>query len=316
MRDSFVECLTDYAEKNEKFCLITADLGFGVFDHYAKRFPDKFLNIGVAEQNMAAVASGMALEGWKVVMYSIGNFPTFRCLEQIRNDICYHDLDIKIVGMGAGFSYGILGMSHHATEDIAIMRALPNMKIYAPSGKWDAGNIVADAFGEGGPSYIRLDKSEYQNLDKNVSRISLGKANRMLEGKDVTIVTVGGILDEAMRAASMLQESGITPEVISYHSIRPFDSSMLRDSVKKTGYLVSVEEHTVVGGLGSTVAETCLEEGLSLKGFRRIGLRDTFSKVVGDAAYLRKEYGMSAENIFGACRTLLEPKDEKQKVLG
>jgi len=297
MRDAFVKCLIEYAEQREKFCLITADLGFGVFDEYSRRFPDQFLNVGVAEQNMAAIAAGMALEGWKIVMYSIGNFPTFRCLEQIRNDICYHDLDVKVIGMGGGFSYGILGMSHHATEDIAIMRALPNMKIYAPSGAKDAHNVVKAMLGEDGPCYLRLDKSSYDGSDISDRSYAHGKAVRILQGNDVTLVSTGSVLEEVVQAAELLREHGVSAEVLSYSSIRPFDEEQLGRSVRKTGYLVSIEEHSVTGGLGSVTSEVVLEAGWPLKGFRRVGLRDTFSKIVGDTEYLRKQYGMDADSI-------------------
>ncbi len=315
MRGIFVDCLIEYASNNAKFCLMTADLGFGVFDEYEKRFPDQFLNVGVAEQNMAAIASGMALEGWKVVIYSIGNFPTFRCLEQIRNDICYHNLDVKVVGMGAGFSYGILGMSHHATEDISIMRVLPNMKIYAPSGVWDTKEIVQGLLNESGPGYLRLDKSAYEVGSSEKFQICVGKGTKILSGSDITIVSIGGVVSEVMRAASELNLSGITSDVLVYHSIRPFDKQMLSDSIHKTGCLITVEEHSVIGGLGSAVAEICLEEGYKVNGFRRIGVRDTFTKIVGDVNYLRKEYGLDAKSIFDTAVSLVETKSQNQKAV-
>jgi transketolase len=313
MRDVFVDCLIEYASNNAKFCLITADLGFGVFDEYKKRFPGQFLNVGVAEQNMAAIASGMALEGWKIVMYSIGNFPTFRCLEQIRNDICYHNLDVKVIGMGAGFSYGILGMSHHATEDIAIMRVLPNMKIYAPSGVWDTKQIVQGLLEESGPGYLRLEKSAYEHCNADKCQLFLGKGTKLLDGDDITIISIGSVLSEVMLAAAELNKSGVSPEILSYHSIRPFDKRMLSDSINKTECILTVEEHSIIGGLGSAVAEICMDENHNVSGFRRIGLREKFSKIVGDTGYLRKEYCMDSKSIYDAAISLTEAANEKRK---
>ena len=165
MRDTFIEQLTKIARNDPNVLLLTGDLGFGVFENFRKEYPKQFLNVGVAEQNMSMIAAGLALKGKRVFTYSIGNFPTLRCLEQIRNDICYHDLNVTIVSIGGGFSYGALGMSHHATEDLSIMRALPNITCVAPSSLEETKDATFQLYKKKGPSYLRLDKSDasYEN---------------------------------------------------------------------------------------------------------------------------------------------------------
>ena len=170
MRDAFLDKLTRLASKDKDIVLLTADLGFGVFEDFESQFPGQYFNVGVAEQNMTGLASGLALEGKKVITYSIGNFPTLRCLEQIRNDACYHNLNITIVASGGGFSYGPLGMSHHATEDIAILRALPAMSVTAPGTAWEAGEAIEVLIKNKGVSYLRLDKTTAIDIESNFLR--------------------------------------------------------------------------------------------------------------------------------------------------
>jgi transketolase len=192
MRDAFLNKLTQLALKDKDIVLLTADLGFGVFEAFESKFPGQYFNVGVAEQNMTGLASGLALEGKKVITYSIGNFPTLRCLEQIRNDACYHNLNITIVASGGGFSYGSLGMSHHATEDIAILRALPAMSVVAPGTVWEAGEATEALIKSESVGYLRLDKTVANESD--VFSFSLGGSIRYRKGRDVTLLSTGGIL--------------------------------------------------------------------------------------------------------------------------
>ena len=196
MRDHVVGRITELALSDPRIILITGDLGFGVLNEYREKCADQFINAGVAEQNMTAVAAGMALEGFIVFTYSIGNFPTLRCLEQILNDVCYHDLNVNVLAVGGGFSYGQLGMSHHATEDLSIMRALPNMQVIAPSDAWQAAQAIDSMVAHTGPSYMRIDKSS-AGLDASVEgEFRVGKARVLARGKDVTLIGSGGILAE------------------------------------------------------------------------------------------------------------------------
>ena len=301
MRDAFLDKLTKLAEKDKDIVLLTADLGFGVFEDFESRFPGQYFNVGVAEQNMTGLAAGLALEGKKVITYSIGNFPTLRCLEQIRNDACYHDLNITIVASGGGFSYGQLGMSHHTTEDIAIMRALPNITVVAPSNPWEAGKAIEALIKNKGVGYLRLDKTNGSQDNAN-DNYELGRALKISSedndnDKDVSFFVCGGIIQEVIEAVELLKESKISASIISMHTIKPIDKKSIRDAVKNTKLLVSVEEGNIIGGLGSAISEYCMDSQQIPGDFLRIGLDDKYSSIVGDQAYLRKQYKMDSQYI-------------------
>jgi transketolase len=296
MRDTFIQELTMLAASDPDVVLITGDLGFGIFDDFSQRFPDQFLNVGVAEQNLMMVSAGMALEGKKIFAYSIGNFPTQRCLEQIRNDICYHDLNVTIIGMGGGFSYGQLGMSHHATEDISIMRALPNMVSIVPSCSSEVKGAMNRLKNYNGPAYLRLDKSKVLHHSSDVD-FEIGKASTLRKGDSVSLICSGGIAEEALIAADVLSIEGIESRVISMHTIKPIDEKTIMLASTETGGIITIEENTIIGGLGSAVAECCLESNYKPKFFCRIGLRDTYSSIVGDQKYLREYYNMDSISI-------------------
>lgn len=297
MRDAFIRELTALAKSDPSVLLITGDLGFGVLSEYADRFPNQFLNAGVAEQNMTGLACGLALEGHKVYTYSIANFTTLRPLEQIRNDICYHDVDVTLVSVGGGFSYGQLGMSHFATEDLAIMRALPNMEVVAPVDPWETKLLTRQMACKPGPKYLRLDKGRAGTFEEQVK---LGEIRQVRSGSDVTLIGIGAILAEALQAAETLATQGIQARVLAVHSLKPFDTDAVLTAARETGGIITVEEHSVLGGLGGTVAETCLEAGVIPKFFRRIGLQDQYPSIVGDQNYLRASYRMDAAGILDA----------------
>lgn len=297
MRDSFIAALTEIAEKNERVALITGDLGFGVLQNFAKRFPKQFINAGVAEQNMTALACGMALSGWKVYTYSIANFTTLRCLEQIRNDVCYHDADVTVVSVGGGFSYGQLGMSHFATEDLAILRALPNMKVVAPSETWETSDLTHILANQKGPTYLRLDKGQGGVPRLEGEAAQLGKARQLRDGTDVTLMAIGAIVSEAIKAAENLKQHGINARVLAFNSLKPIDQDAIIRAAEETGGIITVEEHSTIGGLGGAVAELCLEHGARPPFFKRVGMPDIFPTIVGDQDYLRKAYCLDAESI-------------------
>lgn len=297
MRDAFIRTLTGLASADPRIALITGDLGFGVLTNFAKELPNQFVNAGVAEQNMTALACGMALSGWKTYTYSIANFTTLRCLEQIRNDVCYHDADVTVVSVGGGFSYGQLGMSHFATEDLAILRALPNMRVVAPSEKWETEDLTLALAAAPGPAYLRLDKGDGGVPRRDGEKAVLGKARLLEEGSDVTLISIGAIARETVGAAALLRKAGVTARVLSVSSLKPFDTESVLAAARETGGIVTVEEHTILGGLAGAVAEVCLENGAAPGFFRRVGLADQYPTVVGDQDYLRKAYGMDAEAI-------------------
>jgi transketolase len=289
MRDAFLDALTSLAEKDKDVVLLTGDLGYGVFEEFESRFPGQYFNVGVAEQNMSGIASGLSLEGKKVVTYSIGNFPTLRCLEQIRNDACYHDANITIVASGGGFSYGSLGMSHHATEDLAILRALPNISVVAPCTANEAGEAIKAMIQKGGVAYLRLDKTNAEESPIE-SPFIIGKARRYKEGNDITLVAIGGILNDVNIASVELKKLGINARVVGMHTIKPIDKDEIIDAATNTGGIVTVEEHNIDGGLGSAVSEICMDYGVIPKKFLRIGLNNEYSSIVGSQQYLRSRY--------------------------
>lgn len=297
MRDAFVRALMREAETNRRLVLITGDLGFGVLRPFWEKFPDQFVNAGIAEQSMAGIASGLAATGRTVLIYSIGNFPTLRCLEQIRNDCAYHERNVKIVCVGGGFVYGSLGMSHHATEDIAVMRALPGVTCFAPGDPAETEAVTEAMLHTPGTCYLRLGRgNEVRVHETPVEGWSIPKAIDILPGNDTVILSTGGMLPEAVRAAGLLKEKGISAGVISFPCIKPLDTDTIREIAGKYRMIVTAEEHNKTGGFGSAVCEAVAEMPERCV-IRRIGLEDTYSTVVGSQKYLRKVYGMDAEAI-------------------
>jgi len=302
MRDAFIRALTELAGEDPRVMLLNGDLGFKVLDDFIERYPESYVNAGIAEQNMTAVACGMAIAGARAYTYSIGNFPTLRCLEQIRNDICYHHADVTIVAVGGGLSYGQLGMSHFAIEDLAILRALPEMTVVAPSDPWQAYALTRQLHARGGPAYLRIDKSA-AGLPEGA--VTLGKARQVRAGSDAVIFATGGIVAEALAASELLAAEGRSIRVVDVHTIKPLDIEAIRAAATECGLVVTLEEHNVIGGLGSAVAEACLEAGVPLRAFRRIGLEDSFPTVVGDQTYLRARYKLDAPAVVAVLRTML-----------
>lgn len=310
MRDQFMKRVLLLAEKDPKLFFITGDLGFGVIEDYAKKFPRQFLNVGVAEQNMIGIATGLAMEGRVVIVYSIGNFPTLRCLEQIRNDASYHGANVKVVTVGGGFSYGSLGFSHHATEDLSILRAIPGVTVVAPGDQFEAAEATEALVKTPGTAYLRLDKSSAGWTNRPGEKFALGKARQLREGSDVTLIAAGGILKVALQSAEKLSELGIRCRVLSIPTIKPIDKDALLKATQETGGIVSIEEHVVEGGLGGAIAEICLEQGQIPGFFYRIGLRSVFSTLVGNQDYLREKYGMDEKTIVAKVRELVSRRQK------
>ena len=304
MRNNFITTLTELAKKDQDIILLTGDLGYGIFEDFEAKFPKQFFNVGVAEQNMTGLATGLALEGKKVVTYSIANFPTLRCLEQIRNDASYHNANITIVGMGGGFSYGQLGMSHHATEDLSILRSLPNISIVAPCTTREAGEAIKEMINTEGVGYLRLDKT---SADDSLieSKFIVGKSRKYYEGKDITLIATGGILKEVNLANIELKKIGITSRIIGMHSVKPIDKEEIFDSALNTGGIVTIEENNIDGGFGSAISEICMDNSIYPKKFLRIGLNNVYSSIVGSQQYLRERYEMDSKAIFKKVSKLL-----------
>ncbi len=313
MRPCFIETLTQLAEKDSRINLIVGDLGFGVVTDFAKRLPNQFLNVGVAEQNMIGVAAGMALTGKIVFVYSIANFPTIRCLEQIRNDVCYHNAHVVVVAVGAGLSYGALGSTHHATEDIAVMRALPNMTVLAPGDPVETAAATRAAVGAG-PVYLRLGREVAPVEHHEPISFILGKASTVREGDDLTLISTGGMLSTAVDAVDRLANQGVHARVLSMHTVKPLDVDAVLAAARQTRIVVTLEEHSVIGGLGGAVAEVLCEADLDGVRFRRFGLPSQFDGVVGDQEYLRKLHGLDVDSIVGRILPLLDAASDADVV--
>ena len=307
MRNAFIRTLTELAEGDVRIHLVVGDLGYSVVEGFRERFPNQFLNVGVAEQNMTGIAAGMALCGKIVFTYSIANFPTLRCLEQIRNDVCYHQANVKVVSVGGGLMYGTLGMSHHGTEDLGALRLLPNMVVVAPGDPVEA-ELATRAVGHhDGPCYLRLGKTGDPKVHSGPIDFQLGRALTVRAGEDITLISTGGMLADAVSAAEQLAREGIQARVLSMHTLKPIDTEAVLAAARETSAVITIEEHSVIGGLGSAVAEILAEAAPDVRGaFKRLGLPSVFVCEVGGHAYLRKAFALTPEGMLKALEPLLE----------
>ena len=296
MRDTFVRTLIELAKQDKNIELVTGDLGFGVLKPFWEQLPDQFVNAGIAEQNMTTAAAGMALEGKTVFTYSIGNFPTLRCLEQIRNDCAYHHANVKVVCVGGGFVYGSLGMSHHALEDIAMMRALPDVAVFCPGDAVEAAAVTKAIASYPGTCYLRLGRGGEKQIHQELVDFQVGKAIQVKNGSGVAIFSTGAIYEEVETACALLKEQGIEPSVYTFPTVKPLDTETIRTCAALHELIVTCEEHNLPGGFGSAVAEV-LAEMPSHARLLRIGMEDQYGTKVGTQKYLREQYGMGGTAI-------------------
>ena len=304
MRKIFNETLLKIAEKDERIHMVLADIGYGEIEGFARRFPDRYYNCGVMEQNMTGVACGIAMEGNIAITYSIANFPTLRCLEQIRNDVCYHNANVKIVIIGGGVSYGPLGISHHSTEDIAILRALPNLLVVAPCDPQEAEAATYAMIEHDGPVYYRCGYKGEKDIHHRPFHFELGKAITVEDGDDCAIIFAGPIGLEAQKAVEAVRKQGIHCRLISMHTIKPIDKDAILRAARETGRIITVEEHNLSGGLGSAVAEVLADEGCLNIRFKRMALPDVNVHEVGSQQWLRELYHLGAADIAEEIRKI------------
>lgn len=297
MRDTFVRALVELAKEDKNIELITGDLGFGVLKPFWETVPDQFTNAGIAEQNMTTVAAGMALEGKTVFTYSIGNFPTLRCLEQIRNDCAYHNANVKVVCIGGGFVYGSLGMSHQATEDLAILRALPDVVVMAPADLVEAEECTKALAAYPGTAYLRLGRGGEKRIHDHIESFQIGKAIKVRDGRRIAIFSTGAIFEEVNAAYQILIEKGYDPAVYTFPTVKPIDKDVIEECAREFEVIVTCEEHNIIGGFGSAVAEIMAEMKEKKAYLLRIGLNDEYSIKVGNQNYLRQQYGMDSKSI-------------------
>ena len=297
MRDTFVKTLLELAKKDNSIELITGDLGFGTLKPFWEQLPDQFTNAGIAEQNMTALAAGMALEGKTVFVYSIGNFPTFRCLEQIRNDCAYHKANVKIVCVGGGFSYGGLGMSHQATEDLAVMRAIPDVVVMAPADPSEAEAATRAIAEYPGTCYMQLSRGGEKRIHSSMDGFQIGKAIRVREGSQIAVFSTGAIFDEVQKACELLRAHAYDPAVYTFPTVKPIDRELIERCSRDFALIVTCEEQNIMGGFSSAVAEVMAEMRRKKAHLLRIGINDVYTDYAGDQNYLRKQHGINAEGI-------------------
>jgi transketolase len=302
MRTAFISALLEEARKDPSIMLLTGDLGFNVLEEFAEELPEQFLNCGVAEQSMAGIAAGLAASGRKVFIYSIANFPTFRCLEQIRNDIAYHNLNVTIVSVGAGFAYGHLGYSHLGLEDLSIMRSIPGIDLLCPADPLEASLLTKALLNKSGPAYLRLGKAGEEVFHGIPPDIRWGEAIEARTGSHLTIAAIGSVLGLALKAYDELQKVGIDVTVFSIPFLRPLSIKCVEAAIGNG--LVTVEEHSIIGGLGSAVLDAVVENN-GIPNLRKIGAPCALPKAIGDINFMRKESGITTDLIVEAVQSLL-----------
>jgi transketolase len=302
VRTAFIHQLCALADVDERIWLLCGDLGYSVLEAFADRFPSRYLNAGVAEQNMTGIAAGLALSGKIVFTYSIANFPTMRCLEQVRNDVCYHNLNVKIVAVGGGLAYGSHGYTHHGVEDLAVMSAMPNLTIAAPADPIEVRAITSILASHSGPAYLSLGKAGEPVLLAADTKVELGKSIQVSTGSDLTIISIGGMLGTVLKANEELRRRGIHPRILSMPFLAPLDAAAILDAADETGAILTVEEHGP-GGLGTAVAETLAMRGRAVL-FQPLRLARSPIKVAGSQERLRAAQGLSIEGIVQASEML------------
>ncbi len=299
MRTAFIDALIKAAHADDKIWLLTGDLGYSVLEPFRAAFPDRYINAGVAEQNMIGVAAGLALSGAQVFVYSICNFVTLRCLEQIRNDLCYHKANVKVVGVGSGLSYGVHGYTHHAVEDIAVTRALPNMTVLCPGDPVEARWAAEVATCHNGPAYIRIGKAGEPALHAQpLDGVALGKAVRLREGDDATLFAVGNMLESTLKAAALLEAQGFGVGVVSMPCVKPLDEAFVAAEAARVPLVATVEEHVQCGGFGEAIAGVMARSSGARARLLSFAVGDAIvSGLVGDQNHLRNLLGLSPQHI-------------------
>jgi transketolase len=296
VRDAFVKKLTEVAADDPRIMLLVGDLGFGVVAAFGDAYPKQFLNCGVAEQSMVGVAAGMAASGRRPFVYSIANFPTVRPLEQIRNDVCYHGLGVTIVSVGAGLAYGSLGYTHHAVEDISIMRSLPGMRVYSPADAMECRAAVEEILADPSPAYLRLGKNKEPLMHEQQPDLSTGAPLLLRDGTDVTLLVAGPIITQALEVARQLDQEGVSVRVLTCPVIKPLNAAAVHAAAEGTCGIVTLEEHTILGGFGSAVLE-----GFAVNGWRTpirpLGLADAATHIIGEQEWIRERAGLSTDHV-------------------
>lgn len=297
MRNAFAHAITALAREDPRISLLSGDIGNRMFDKFKTAYPDRFFNCGVAESNMTGVAAGMALCGLRPFTYTITPFVTTRCLEQIRVDICYHNAPVTIVAVGAGYSYATLGSTHHACEDIALLRALPGMTVICPGDALEVEAAVGAILRQYNPVYLRLGKKGEPVIHETTPNFEIGKGITIQEGSDICLLNTGNTLPIAIETGKILERRGISVKVVSLHTVKPLDQDLLKEAFNSYPLVATLEEHSLIGGLSGAIAEWLADNGPTNAHFCRIGTPDKFFHLTGSQSYLRKQTGLTPKSI-------------------
>jgi transketolase len=306
MRDAFANEITALAQTDPAIVLLSGDIGNRMFNKFKAACPDRFFNCGVAEANMTGVAAGLATCGLKPFTYTITPFVTTRCLEQIRVDVCYHHLPVTIVAVGAGFCYASLGATHHACEDIAFLRSLPDMTVVCPGDAHEVRLAVRAAATYGRPLYLRLGKKGEPVVHGKPPEFVIGKGIILQSGDEVCLLSTGNILPVALAAGQRLREQGVSTRVVSLHTVKPLDPDLLGEGFSRFRVVATVEEHSLIGGLGGAVAEWLADHGPGSARLCRIGAPDEFIHKTGEQEYVRHQLGLTPEHIAERIQSALK----------
>ncbi|MEQ9518385.1 MAG: transketolase C-terminal domain-containing protein [Parvibaculum sp.] len=298
MRNAFADELTKLGDADDRVVMLSGDIGNRLFDKFKDAHPKRFFNCGVAEANMIGVGAGMAMSGFRPVAYTITPFVTTRCLEQIRVDVCYHNVPVTIVAVGAGLAYAGLGPTHHACEDISLLRSLPNMSVVCPGDAWEVRAALRAALKQDGPVYIRMGKKGEPVVHSEIpADFQIGRALTVREGTDAVLLSTGNMLPETLIAADLLAEKGISSAVISFHTVKPLDEACLKAAFAKYKLVATVEEHSLIGGFGAAVAEWLADNHMPTAKLERFATPDDFFRKSGEQEYAREQLGLSAHQI-------------------
>lgn len=303
MRTAYLNTLDILAAQDERVFALLADNGIIIYDKYRQKFPNQYLNLGISESNMIAMAAGMANQGKIPFVYTIGVFLAIHALEFIRNDVCMQNQNVKLIGTGAGMAYSALGPTHHATEDLGGLRALENLQIITPASPMEVQKATLAAYEHEGPVYLRLGTNREPEIYGRDYKFEIGKAVTLREGRDITLIGMGSILKDVCEAAAELEQEGVRAQIINMHTIKPLDSEAIIRAVEETGKIITVEDHNIVCGLGSAVAEVIAEYGKRVS-FKRIGLRG-FSKGYGNYTQVKEQNGIGKDIIIENVKQLM-----------
>jgi len=300
MRTSFFNALFEVAKKDPQVVLITADMGFGLLERFRDELPNQYINSGISEANSISVAAGMALLGKKAYVYSIAPFVTYRPFEQVRLDVCYHNANVKIIGVGSGLDYGQSGPTHQATEDICVMRALPNMQVACPADPVEAAALPEAINQIKTPVFVRLGRGKEPVVHKKAPEMKAGKALSVFRNdsktKKIVIFSTGNLVYNSVIAAQRIAADGYSMEVFSMPWIKPIDGELILREADEAGLIITVEEHSEIGGLWSSVCEVLMKNG-TCRPIKSIALPDAFQKEVGSQAHLRVVNGLDPDGI-------------------